>query len=244
MGYENIPYTRLGQEIPPFLPSPLYTLKNRIKSILSGYGGVEIMTYSITSRDALQKGLNAPLASEPLRLQNPMAADQECLRTSLRGSTLSALAFNLKRNQGNIFIFELGHVYLPRVGDLPEEPEILCGVLTSNGPEKVWQARREPLDFYDAKGVMEGLMRQLGADAGFEPGNDAGLRAGHQAALYAGGRILGVLGEIHPQVAAVFACPRRSFCLNLMFQLYWIRRRVLPPTRCCPASRQWNVTWL
>jgi phenylalanyl-tRNA synthetase beta chain len=215
LGYENIPYTRLGHEIPPFLPSPLYALKNRIKSILSGYGAVEIMGYSITSRDVLQKGLNAELLAEPLKLLNPMAADQECLRTSLRGSTLAALAFNLKRNQGNIFIFELGHVYLARAGDLPEEPEMLCGVLTSAGQEKVWRARREPLEIYDAKGVMEGLMHQLGAAVSFEAGSDPGLRAGHQAALTAGGEALGVLGEIHPQVASAFELSTPVFLFEL-----------------------------
>ena len=215
LGYENIPYTRLAHEIPPFLPSPLYALKNRIKNILSGYGAVEIMGYSITSRDVLQKGLNAELPVEPLKLLNPMAADQECLRTSLRGSTLTALAFNLKRNQGNIFIFELGHVYLPRAGDLPEEPEMLCGVLTSAGQEKVWQARREPLDFYDAKGIVEGLMHQLGAAVSFEAASDSGLRAGHQAALMAGGQTLGVLGEIHPQVASAFELSTPVFLFEI-----------------------------
>jgi phenylalanyl-tRNA synthetase beta chain len=217
LGYESIPYTRLGQEIPPFLPSPLYALKNRIKNVLSGYGATEIMGYSITSRDVLHRGLNAALPVEPLKLSNPMATDQECLRTSLRGSTLAALAFNLKRNQGHIFIYELGHVYLPRAGDLPEEPEMLCGVLTSAGQEKVWQARREGLDFYDAKGVLEGLMDQLGAAAAFETGNDPGLRVGHQASLMAGGQAVGVVGEIHPQVASAFelAAPVFLFEINV-----------------------------
>ncbi len=215
LGYESIPFTRLGHEIPPFMPSPLYALKNRIKNILSGYGAAEIMGYSITNRDVLQKGLNSALPVEPLKLSNPMAADQECLRTSLRGSTLAALAFNLKRNQGNIFIYELGHVYLPRAGDLPEEPEMLCGVLTSTGQEKAWLARREPLDFYDAKGVVEGLMNQLGVAAAFEAGRDPGLRAGHQAAVMAGGRVLGVLGEIHPQVASAFELIAPVFLFEL-----------------------------
>jgi phenylalanyl-tRNA synthetase beta chain len=203
-GYEKIPYTRLSQQIPEYMPTPLFALKKKVKQTLAGFGACELMTYSITSRDNLQKGLNTPLCPEPLRLVNPMAAEQEYLRTSLRGNVLSALAANLRHSQGNVFLFELGHVYLPRLDDLPDEPEMLCGVLTSSGQDKVWHGRKEPMDFFDAKGVVEGLMQHLGVSVNFEKGDDPGLRSGHQTLVKAEDVVLGVLGEIHQQVALVF----------------------------------------
>ena len=74
-------------------------------------------------------------------------------------------------------MFETGHIYLPRPNDLPEEPEMLCGVLTSTGIAKVWQGRKEPVDFFDAKGAVEGLMAALGVEAEYKESDDAGLRS-------------------------------------------------------------------
>jgi phenylalanyl-tRNA synthetase beta chain len=214
-GYEKIPYTRLSHQIPEYMPAPLFALKKKVKQTLAGFGACELMTYSITSRDNLRKGLNTPLCPEPLRLVNPMAAEQEYLRTSLRGNVLSALAANLRYSEGHVFLFELGHVYLPQLNDLPDEPEMLCGVLTSSGQEKLWHGRKEPMDFFDAKGIVEGLTQYLGVSVSFEKGDDTGLRPGYQALVKAGNDVLGVLGEIHPKVALAFDIPQAVYLLEI-----------------------------
>ncbi len=173
------------------------------------------MTYSYTSREVLEKGLNAPLDPAPLRLSNPMAADQECLRTSLRGSLLAALAANLRHTEGHLFIFETSHVYLPRAHELPSEPRMLCALLTSAGGARAWQGRQEPFDFYDAKGVAEGLLGKLGTHADFVPSQDTGLRPGYQAQVLAGEKPVGVLGQIHPQVAQAFELPAATYLVEI-----------------------------
>lgn len=74
--------------------------------------------------------------------------------------------------------------------------------------EKSWHGGDKPLDFYDAKGVVESLLGQLGVDAGFEASSDESLRLGRQAAIIiAPSQVkdrLGVLGELHPGVLAAF----------------------------------------
>ena len=214
-GYERIPDRLLSGALPRQDPNPILGLRLDIRQTLAGFGFQELITYALTDRPTLEKGLNTPLTIEPLRVAHPMSSDQECLRTSLRGNVLAALASNIRREVGPLLMFETGHVYLPRTGDLPDEPEMLCGVLTSTGIEKVWQGRKESVDFFDAKGAVEGLMTALGVDVSFVESVDPGLRTGRQAAIMAGKNQIGVLGEVHPKVAQSFELPPATYLFEL-----------------------------
>jgi len=144
-----------------------------------------------------------------------MTADQEYLRTNLRGNLLTALAGNIRREDGVIRLFELGKVYLPRDKDLPDEPEVLCGLLSSSGLEKSSPGGTEPIDFFDTKGVVGGFLAQLGVQASFEEASDQGLRLGRQAAIVVGSDNLGVFGELHPKVAEAFDISRAVYLFEI-----------------------------
>ncbi len=206
IGYDKIPMTMLSQALPRQNPEPIISLKREVRHILTGYGFQEIITYSLTSLAMLDKLLPEPHPIEPvpLRLANPMTTDQEYLRPNLRANLLAALSANQRHEDGGIRLFELGKVYLPRQKDLPDEPEMLCGLLSGPRLEKWWQDRDELLDFYDAKGVMGGLFRQLGVEASFEEGDDESLHPGKQAAIVISGSRLGTIGELHTKVAEAF----------------------------------------
>ena len=133
-----------------------------------------------------------------------MSVDQEYLRPSLRSNLLAALASNRRHEDGGIRLFELGRVYLPRPDDLPAEPEILCGIMSGPRAERSWLGGDGTFDFYDAKGVVEALMEQLGVGAAFENGEDAGLHPTRQAAIFIDETKVGVIGELHPKVADAF----------------------------------------
>jgi phenylalanyl-tRNA synthetase beta chain len=139
-----------------------------------------------------------------VRLANPMTAEQEYMRPTLRANLLSALESNLRHEEGGVRLFELGRVYLRRKNDLPNEPEILCGVATGPRFEPSWRGGKDLVDFYDAKGIIEGLFGQLGVEFSFEAGSDEGLHPVKQAAILVGGKRLGVVGELHPKVADAF----------------------------------------
>ena len=216
MGYQNIPDTLLSGAIPHQEPNPMLGLRMKMRQALAGFGFQEVITYALTDRPTLEKGLNTPLLPEPLHIEHPMSSEQECLRTSLRGNLLTALASNIRREEGAIFLFETGHVYLPKPGDLPVEPEMLCGVLTSTGIEKVWHGRKELVDFFDAKGAVEGLMTALGVRVNFAESQDPGFRPGRQAAIIAENKArLGVLGELHPKVTQVFDLPGNTYLFEI-----------------------------
>jgi phenylalanyl-tRNA synthetase beta chain len=148
-----------------------------------------------------------------------MNPEQECLRTSLRGNVLQALSSNIRREEGPVLLFELGRVYLPKTNDLPEEPEMLCAVLTSAGPDKRWHGRKEAVDFYDAKGAVESLLSELNVSYSFAPSQDAGLRPGYQAEVLIGGKAVGVLGELHPAVSQAFELPDNSYLVEINMSL-------------------------
>jgi len=240
IGYDKIPTTMLSQPLPRQNPEPILSLKQKAGRTLTGYGFQEVITYSLASFEMLNKLLPEPhpLEPMPLRMANPMTADQEYLRPNLRANLLAAFTANRRHEDGGIRLFELGKVYLPRHNDLPDEPEVLCGLLSGPRLEKSWQGRDELLDFYDAKGVVEGLLSQLGVDANFEEGRDESLCLGKQVAIVIAGNKLGVVGELHPKVLEAFEIsePVYLFEINLTALLpYTIGYKMFQPIPRFPA---------
>jgi len=207
-GYDRIPLTLLGQEIPRQDPSPEINLKKTITTSLVGMGFQEIMNYSLTSLEMINKVASETDTIKPLCLTNPMTAEQEYLRPSLRGNLLSTLAANRRHEEGGIALFEVGKAYVPRKNDLPDEQDMLCGVMNGDRAEGSWLGHEGACDFYDVKGVMEGLFRQLGIDISFENSSDEGLHPARQASViaknYSKKVKLGVIGEVHPKTADAF----------------------------------------
>ncbi len=164
IGYDQIPTTMLSEPVPRQNPEPILSLKQEVRRSLTGYGFQEVITYSLTSLELLNKLLPEPhpLEPAPLRVARPMTAEQEYLRPNLRANLLAALSANRRHEDGGIRLFELGRVYLPRPNDLPTEPEMLCGLLTGPRFEESWHGGEDSVDFFDAKGVVEGLLQPVG----------------------------------------------------------------------------------
>jgi len=216
-GYDEIPTTMLSSPIPRQNPEPIIGLKREVSHILAGYGFQEIITYSLTSLEMLNK-LSIepyPVAPSPLRVANPMTAEQEYLRPSLRANLLVALSANRRHEDGGIRLFELGRVYLPRPKDLPDEREVLCGLLSGPGLEQSWQSQSELPDFFEAKGVVEGLLSRLGVEASFEECSDHGLHPTKQAAIAVNGNKLGVVGELHSKVLENFEIAEPAYLFEI-----------------------------
>ena len=89
-----------------------------------------------------------------LRVANPMTVEQEYLRPNLRVNLLATLSANRRHEDGGIRLFEQGKVYLPRQKDLPDEPEVLCGILSGARLEKSWLGEEELIDFYDIMPII------------------------------------------------------------------------------------------
>jgi len=207
----------LSQPIPRQDPEPIIKLKREVRHSLTGYGFQEIITYSLTSLEALKKlsPESYPLEPMPLRVANPMTAEQEYLRRNLRADLLAALSANRRHEDSGIRLFELGRVYLPRPKDLPDEREVLCGLLSRPRLEQSWQGGEESLDFFEAKGIIEGLLSQLGVVASFEQCSDENLHSTRQAAIVVGGNRLGIVGELHPKVLESFEIAGATYLFEI-----------------------------
>jgi len=224
IGYEKIPITRLGSPLPQqeskLSPSAQQSnLKKKLRNILTGFGFQEILTYSLVSLEKLQNlSPKLELKIPPLKVANPMTREQEYLRTSLRAGLLSTLAHNQKFEQTGIRLFEIGKVFLPQhppviaseakqsqeERELPQEKEMLCAVLSGPRAELSWQADKEPLDFFDAKGVVEKILNQLGLKASFDIGDDEILFPGRGADIIVEDDKAGIVGDVHPGVVQAF----------------------------------------
>jgi phenylalanyl-tRNA synthetase beta chain len=224
IGYDKVPTTRLSSPLPPqksgLSPAARQSnLKEKLRNILVGFGFQEILTYPLVSLEKLRKlSPKLELKIPPLKVANPMTREQEFLRTSLQPGLLSTLGHNQKFGQAGIRLFEIGKVFLPQQPPviaskakqsqeeraLPHEKEMLCAVLSGERAELSWQPDREMLDFFDIKGAVENLLKQLELKASFENSDDEGLYPGRAANVIVEDEKVGIVGEVHLKVAQAF----------------------------------------
>jgi phenylalanyl-tRNA synthetase beta chain len=263
IGYERVPVTRLGSPLPQqesrLSPEARQSsLRDKLRNILTGLGFQEILTYSLVSLDKLQKlSPVLELTVAPSKVANPMSREQEYLRTSLRAGLLATLAHNRKFEQAGIRLFEIGKVFLPQCAviatlsepkgkqsqqgrELPREKEMLCAVLAGPRVELSWQSDAAQLDFFDAKGVVQGLLSQVGLEAVFETGDDGGLFPGKRAGITVDGERIGAVGELHPKVAQAFELSGDACLIEL--DLETLLSRLAPVRQYEPIPRFPGVT--
>lgn len=215
IGYDEIPTTLPSGALPQYQPDPMRSLRERVSHILVGCGMQEVITYSLTNIEMLRKVASSVV---PLRIANPITTEQEYLRTTLRPGLLKILAANEKHEEGGIRLFEAGKVYLPRQGDLPEECQMLAGLLSGPRLDRSWHGEGQALGFFDAKGVLETLFERLGIAASFEPTEDLIFSPSRAARVMVGSEDLGVLGELHPRVAEGFGISRPVYLFEIDLQ--------------------------
>jgi len=156
-----------------------------------------VISYSLVSQQRL--GTVTP-PEHTLRVANPLTVEQEYLRTSLCPSLLALLHSNQRYEEGGIKLFEIGKAYVPRQRDLPEEREMLAGVVSGPRSGMSWLGERGWLDFFDAKGTVDALLGALRVEADFQAVAREGLHPGRAAEIVVGGEVVGVVGEVHPKL--------------------------------------------
>ena len=200
IGYDSVPTTMLSSPIPFQQPVPVIGLRDQIKDLLASEGIQEVINYPLVTLQQLEQVEQLDPANLPMRVTNPMSADREYLRTTLRASLLATLAANQGHGAGPFRLFEAGRVFWPREGDLPDERETVAGVLAGLRHEPSWLEDDSLLDFYDAKGVVELVLNRLGVSATYEPSDDPSFHPGRCAVIKVADAVIGVVGEVHPVV--------------------------------------------
>ncbi|MDP2663368.1 MAG: phenylalanine--tRNA ligase subunit beta, partial [Dehalococcoidia bacterium] len=210
IGYESIPTTTLRGALPGPKTDPLRSLEEDVRDIMVGYGLQDLVTYTMVSARSLERARYC--GPEPIRLANPMSREQEVLRPTLRSNLLSGLATNQRYGAESIWLFEVGRVFLPREGDLPDERRMVGAVLCGPHTGRSWIEKPPEVDFFWAKGLVEGALARLAVSALFELTDDPFFSPGRAAGVRAGGSLLGVVGELHPDVRESFELAPHPVC--------------------------------
>ena len=194
-----------------------------IVATLRGSGMNETMTYSFADpADMDRLGMALPEGQLAVELINPLNSEQSVMRQSIIPGLLRSVAYNQARGVEDVQLFEIGTVFTTAEGrKKPKERQKVAGVLAGSLQKAGWNTALVALDFFDAKGVVENLVRELAlAKVRFAPisADEAPyLQPGRAASIVAGGTHLGWVGEIHPRALKAFEAkgPVAAFELDL-----------------------------
>jgi phenylalanyl-tRNA synthetase beta chain len=216
-GYDRLPVTEMADELPPQRNNISLEREERVRDLLVQTGLQEIITYRLTTpaAEALLLGAEQGDSSSYVMLVNPSTPERTVMRQSLLNSVMEVAAENTKHHQ-RVQMFEIGHIYLPPNPDmyktegeaaiLPVEERRLAIVMTGGREEQSWlEAATAPVDFFALKGVVESMLAGLHvSEVVFSPARHHAYFPGRVAELSVKGQIVGLLGQLHPQVAQIY----------------------------------------
>jgi phenylalanyl-tRNA synthetase beta chain len=223
-GYDNIPTTLPKGDIPVPAPNPSTEVRKHIKHFLLAAGMMEAINYSFCNPNCFDKiRLNSddPLRST-LKLQNPLSPEMSVLRTTLLPSLLDNAQHNRNHQIDTSALFEIGSVFLQDGGSSRSdlriatlEPERVTGVLAGQIGDGVYSnPHREP-DFYDIKGLVEGILQVCGiVDYTLQKTDAPTFHPGRNAAVLLDDRQLGTFGEAHPEVLENYDLPYKAYLFD------------------------------
>ncbi|OUO89996.1 phenylalanine--tRNA ligase subunit beta [Gordonibacter sp. An232A] len=175
-----------------------------INRTLRASGLNETMTYSFAEPGDLERlRMPAEGLGEPVELINPLNADQSVMRQSIIPGLLRSVAYNQSRGVKNVQLYETGVVFYAHEGKKqPKEKRKVAGVLAGAMREAGWNDAPAAFDFFDGKGVVESLARELALPKlrfkALSADEAPHVQPGRAAAVLSGGTELGWVGELHP----------------------------------------------
>ncbi|HYH04546.1 MAG TPA: phenylalanine--tRNA ligase subunit beta, partial [Bacillota bacterium] len=221
-------YHRIGVTLPasrtPGQRTPFQKFQFELRRVLEGSGLTEIITYSLNAKDTATSKLRiSPEAafSRTVDLMVPLSEDQSVMRTTLIDGMLGIMAFNAKRRQTDLAIYEIARVYWPKEGSLlPEEPLHLSIGLMGRRNETGWNQAGSEVDFYDLKGIVEMLSERFKLPAPvLSRSVQPFLHPGQSADVLMNGQTVGFMGRVHPSVEETYGLTKNAFIIELDLSL-------------------------
>ena len=202
VGYNNLPHT------PPLAP---ITAKIRpesqrspfaVRRAIAALGYQETINFSFVD-ERWENELAGN--SRPIKLLNPLASQMSVMRSSLLGSLLQVLKFNLDRKAQRVRIFEIGRVFLrddnikntDATVEGVHQPMRVAGMAVGSSDVPQWGIKEKVVDFFDVKGDIEALFAPL--KPVFEPSLHSAMHPGRCARIMLNDQVIGFLGELHPK---------------------------------------------
>ncbi|GMR03048.1 MAG: phenylalanine--tRNA ligase subunit beta [Acidimicrobiia bacterium] len=183
----------------------------QVRRIMVGAGFHESLTFSFIGVDDLEL-LDPTHESSPdsaIAVVNPLNDVEGVMRTSLIPGLLKSAAANLARRLPSAALFEIGKVFLPGGGKLPDQPDRL-GFVLAGAIDPEWFAGSQSHDVFDGTGVVDLLGTTLRVpDLAFTQASRPPFHAGRCAEVLIGQQVVGAVGEIDPRVGDAFGLTGR-----------------------------------
>ncbi|MEH2326835.1 MAG: phenylalanine--tRNA ligase subunit beta [Nostoc sp.] len=182
-------------------------LIRKLRAFFRAEGLTELIHYSLVK----------PGEDRNIVLSNPLFVEYSALRTNLISGLIDAFQYNLEQGNGALNGFEIGQIFWQEEDGL-QETQALAGIMGGDRTLGKWSksGREEPVTWFEAKGILESVFRQLGLEVEFQPDRrDDRLHPGRTASLWIGGNRLGIFGQLHPQLRREKGLPDSVYVFQL-----------------------------
>ena len=179
--------------------------------------------------------------ADPIRVLNPIASPLSVMRSSLLGSLVSVLRFNLARKAPRVRVFEIGRVFRRdatvaashgTVAGLAQ-PLRVAGLAYGSADTAQWATKERAVDFFDVKGDIEALV--LPRIARFVPAEHPALHPGRSARIEVDGEAVGFVGELHPRWRQGYELPAAPVLFEI--EASALTRREVPVAQPIPRQQ-------
>ncbi|KST66467.1 phenylalanine--tRNA ligase subunit beta [Mastigocoleus testarum] len=205
-GYDNFCDTLPEESEAGYLPLD-QELKRCLRAAFRAEGLTELMHYSLVK----------PGESRQVVLANPLLSEYSALRTDLIFGLVNAYKYNLEQGNGDLNGFEIGSLFCETEDGLKEE-EAIAGIMGGDTTSSRWTRsdRRQPMTWYEAKGVLESVFDKVGLQVEYQPDcSDGRFHPGRTASLWLGGNKLGIFGQLHPQFRQECSLPDEVYVFQM-----------------------------
>ena len=209
-GFENIP------ALPPVAPNAMYIAPENQRSLftirrqLADLDYQEVINFSFVE-EAWEADFAGNLA--PIKVVNPIASQMGVMRSTLVGSLIANVKYNLNRKLNRVRIFETGAVYMrnQEVQNGPlavagyDQPKRVTGLAYGPQADEQWGQASRTVDFFDVKADLEALFAP--ASLRFAKIEHPALHPGRSAHVLLGDQVVGFIGELHPRLQQKYELP-------------------------------------
>jgi phenylalanyl-tRNA synthetase beta chain len=221
LGYDKLPATAPLAPVTARVRSEAQRSAHALRHRMAALGYFETINFSfVEERWEHELAGNA----DPIRVLNPIASPLSVMRSSLMGSLVHVLQYNLARKASRVRVFEIGRVFArnPAVADGElsvagiEQSMRLAGLAYGGADAAQWGAKDRLVDFFDVKGDVEALLAPC--TTAFTRAAHPALHPGRSAAIEINGRCVGFVGELHPRWRQAYELPTAPLLFEVELQ--------------------------
>ena len=215
--------------------TPKKALTKEVTHYLAHAGLSQIITFSFMHKDGLTNMMLPEGDSRytAIPILNPISEEFPYMRTTLVPAVIDAAKRNIAQQNKDLWLFETANVYEPKalpLTEVPHERPMACGIMMGKVTEAAWNQAQRDTDFYDVKGVVDGLLAKLGlTQFDIQPSSESYYHPGVSAHYTVNGVTIANYGELHPQVVKNFDLSGKVYMFEI--DLEAVLSITVPPFR-------------